>query len=218
MSHFLFIYLNFFCCSRLTQLLNKTTKKAIYLPKLRADWIHYSGKKNGSCIQVRPNSPWTRTIEKRTNWKEKEGTPVKQIIKKINLLVINKVQLETVITGMEIINEGSALFAAVRLWPSFVTNFSSAIFSSSIFLHHFFRQSPTFSFAQELSTLLKCNFHLFWGGGVLRCTKRRHTCSRYLSYFWRSFDDDKGDGNEKVNSIVNLRSFKLCRDRNLTHV
>lgn len=122
-------------------------------------------KKNGSCIQVRPNSPWTRTIEKRTNWKEKEGTPVKQIIKKINLLVINKVQLETVITGVEIINEGSALFAAVRLWPSFVTNFSSAIFSSSIFLHHFFRQSPTFSFVQELSTLLKCNFHLFWGGG-----------------------------------------------------
>ena len=92
-----------------------------------------------------------------------------------------------------------------------VTNFSSAIFSSAIFLHHFFRQSPTFSFVQELSTLLKCNFHLFWGG-VLRCTKRRHTCSRYLSYFWRSFDDDKGDGNEKVTSIVNLRSFKLCRD------
>ena len=44
----------------------------------------------------------------------REGTPVKQIIKKINLLVINKVQLETVITGVEIINEGSALFA-VRL-------------------------------------------------------------------------------------------------------
>lgn len=42
------------------------------------------------------------------------GTPVKQIIKNINLLVINKVQLETVITGVEIINEGSALFA-VRL-------------------------------------------------------------------------------------------------------
>ena len=44
-----------------------------------------------------------------------KGTPVKQIIKKINLLVITKVQLETVITGVEIINEGSALFAAVRL-------------------------------------------------------------------------------------------------------
>ena len=43
-----------------------------------------------------------------------KDTPVKQIIKKINLLVINKVQLETVITGVEIINEGSALFA-VRL-------------------------------------------------------------------------------------------------------
>lgn len=43
-----------------------------------------------------------------------KGTPVKQIIKKINLLVLNKVQLETVITGVEIINESSALFA-VRL-------------------------------------------------------------------------------------------------------
>ena len=57
-------------------------------------------------MQVRPNSPWTKTIE--------IGTPVKQIIKKINRLVINKVQLETVITGVEIINDSSALFS-VRL-------------------------------------------------------------------------------------------------------
>ena len=31
-----------------------------------------------------------------------KGTSVKQIVKKINRLVINKVQLETVITGVEI--------------------------------------------------------------------------------------------------------------------
>ena len=93
------------------------------------------------------------------------------------------------------------------MWPIFLQQF---------FLHQFFFTISSakvrhLALFKSYQPCLNATF-IYFGGGVLRCTKRRHTCSRYLSYFWRSFDDDKGDGNEKVNSIVNLRSFKLCRD------
>lgn len=61
-------------------------------------------------MQARLNGPWTKQQNDRDTDKFK-GTPAKEILKKINLLVINNVHLRTVITEVEVVNESSALFS-----------------------------------------------------------------------------------------------------------